>query len=186
MDDGLNLYQNEESVASIHGYAFPIKEPMPETYFLRGADCWGWATWKRAWDKFEPDGKKLQQLLRQKNLEKAFDFNGTQPNIQMLKDQIAGKNNSWAIRWNASAFVNNMLTLYPGKSLVQNIGLDNSGQHCAVTDIFDVNLSETPIAIKPIAIEHSMNAYQSYVQFFKKLQAPLHKRLARRVKKIFC
>ncbi len=186
MNDGLELYQNDESVASIHGYAFPIKERMPETYFLHGADCWGWGTWKRAWDKFEPDGKKLEQLLKQKKLEKAFDFDGTQPNIQMLKDQIAGKNNSWAIRWNASAFVNNMLTLYPGKSLVRNIGLDNSGQHCAVTDIFDVNLSDTPIVIEPIAIEHSKNAYESYVRFFKKLQAPFHKRLARRVKKIFC
>ena len=47
----------------------------------------------------------------------------------MLKDQIEGKNNSWAIRWYASAFLKNKLCLYPGKSYIQNIGTDGSGTH---------------------------------------------------------
>ncbi len=181
MNEGLDFYQDNEKVASIHGYAFPIKETMPETYFLKGADCWGWATWKRAWDKFEPDGKKLLKLLTEKNMAKAFDFNFTQPNIQMLKDQINGKNNSWAIRWNASAFINNLLTLYPGKSLVRNIGLDNTGEHCAITDIFDVTLSDEKITINTIRVEHSEIAYQHYVNFFKKYQIPLYKRIVRKM-----
>lgn len=48
----------------------------------------------------------------------------------MLTDQILGRNNSWAIRWHASIFLKNMLTLYPKESLILNIGLDNSGTHC--------------------------------------------------------
>ena len=47
----------------------------------------------------------------------------------MLKDQIANKNNSWAVRWYASAFINNMLTLYPAKTFVKNIGDDGTGTH---------------------------------------------------------
>ena len=47
----------------------------------------------------------------------------------MLEKQISGQNNSWAIRWYASAFLKNKLTLYPSKTLVQNIGL-TSGTHC--------------------------------------------------------
>ena len=102
---------------------------MPSTFFLKGADCWGWATWKRGWDLFEYDGKKLLKALIQKKLIYQFNYNNTFDFERMLKNQIEGKNDSWAIRWYASALINNKLTLYPGKSLIQNIGLDNSGVH---------------------------------------------------------
>jgi len=48
----------------------------------------------------------------------------------MLIDQIAGHNDSWAIRWHAACFLADRLTLYPGKSLVTNTGVDGSGTHC--------------------------------------------------------
>lgn len=68
MNESLDMYENEERVASIHGYIYPIKETLPSTYFIRGADCWGWATWKRAWDLFELDEKKLLDEIKKHNL----------------------------------------------------------------------------------------------------------------------
>jgi GT2 family glycosyltransferase len=55
MNDALNTYEQDERVISVHGYTYPVDEPLPETFFLRGADCWGWATWKRGWELFEPN-----------------------------------------------------------------------------------------------------------------------------------
>lgn len=183
MNEALTLYQHEAQVASIHGYTFPLKEKMPETYFVRGADCWGWATWKRAWDKFEPDGNKLLGILQKKGLQKIFDYQGTQPYMQMLKDQINGKNNSWAIRWHASAFVNNMLTLYPGRSLVQNTGLDNSGEHCVATSILDVPLTASPILLNRLPIEKNAIAYHAFVRYFKSLREPFYKKVIRKIQR---
>jgi len=51
MNDGLVAYADEPCVASIHGYRYPSKQTLPKTFFLRGADCWGWATWRRAWNQ---------------------------------------------------------------------------------------------------------------------------------------
>ena len=48
MNEALEKYEDTETVASIHGYLFPVLEHLPETFFIRGADCWGWATWSRA------------------------------------------------------------------------------------------------------------------------------------------
>jgi len=141
MNDSLNLYEHEYSVASIHGYIYPI-DGLPKTFFLKGADCWGWATWKRAWDIFEPDGMKLLSQLETEKSQKEADFNDSYAYTQMLKDQINGKNNSWAIRWYMSAFLKNMLTLYPGRSYVENIGNDGSGTHCASSDEFSTNSYE--------------------------------------------
>jgi hypothetical protein len=132
MNDALELYRDREEVASIHGYIYPVEGALPETFFLRGADCWGWATWKRAWELFEPDGAKLLARLRDGKLTKAFDRDGSYEYTRMLEDQISGRNDSWAVRWYASAFLADRLTLYPGRSLVQNIGMDALGTHCDV------------------------------------------------------
>jgi hypothetical protein len=130
MNSGLEIYRHDHKVASIHGYNYPLGFLPFRTYFLRGADCWGWATWSRAWARFEADGKKLLSALLDRGLQRKFDFDGSYPYTEMLRDQIAGKNQSWAVRWYASAFVNDMYTLYPARSLVDNIGFDGTGQHC--------------------------------------------------------
>ena len=56
-----------------------------------------------------------------------FDFNGKYGYTRMLRRQTEGKNNSWAIRWNASLFLKDILSLNVGKSLIQNNGFDGSG-----------------------------------------------------------
>lgn len=130
MNRGLDLYAGDSRVASIHGYVPPTIEPLPAAFFLRGADCWGWATWDRSWRFFEPDAARLLASLEERGLTYAFDLDGSYPYTQMLRDQIAGKADSWAIRWHASTYLRGMLTLHPGRSLVRNIGLDGSGVHC--------------------------------------------------------
>ena len=57
MNEALEAYENEPRVASIHGYIYPINN-LPEAFFIKGADCWGWATWNNKWSIFERDGKK--------------------------------------------------------------------------------------------------------------------------------
>ncbi len=187
MNEALDLYENEEAVISIHGYIYPVAKPLPETFFIRGADCWGWATWKRGWDIFEKNGAKLLAELQQKNLTKKFDFDGTYPYTRMLEDQISGKNNSWAIRWYASAFLAEKLTLYPGKSLVQNIGIDGSGTHCADISQFDVELFNEKILIKKISITEDEKAREEIKKFFKPKRSFVEKwrhKISKKIKKI--
>jgi len=171
MNDALNLYANEERVICIHGYLYPIKIELPETFFIKGADCWGWGTWERGWDLFEVDGQKLLHKLKAKKLTREFDFNNSFPYTRMLEDQIAGKNDSWAIRWYASAFLAEKLTLYPGYSLVRNIGLDGSGTHHENTNNFLVSEIQKPIEIKPIPIQESNSARRAFEDYFLSLQS---------------
>jgi Glycosyl transferase family 2 len=173
MNDGLDLYTNDERVVSIHGYAYPIEKQLPETFFLRGSNCWGWATWRRGWDCFNPDGAYLLNELEKRNLIAEFDFNGTYRYTQMLKDQIAGNNNSWAIRWYASAFLANKLTLHPGRSLVQNIGNDGSGTHCSYNSIFDTILNSSPVKLDRIKVEDSKLARTEFESFLAGISKPV-------------
>lgn len=174
MNDALAKYENESSVACISAYIYPAKQ-LPELFFIKGADCWGWATWKKAWNVFEPDGTKLLHELCHKKLEHQFDFQGTYPYTQMLRDQIAHKNDSWAIRWYASCFLKNMLCLYPGKSLITNIGLDGSGVHSGVSKNYKSALTTHAVAVKDIPVEENTIALQSIKNYFASIIEPQKK-----------
>lgn len=147
MNDGLVVYADDPQVAAIHGYLLPLLGELPETFFLKGADCWGWGTWARAWQHFNPDGADLLQQIKARGLAHEFDLGGRYPYVRMLRDQVAGRNQSWAIRWQASVFLRDMVTLYPHRSLVRNIGHDGSGTHAAPNPDFDVVLSPGPVAV---------------------------------------
>jgi hypothetical protein len=167
MNEALDRFADDERVISAHGYVYPVQETLPEAFFLRGADCWGWGTWRRGWSLFNPDGQALLDELERRSLIKAFDFNGTYGYSRMLKSQIKGENDSWAIRWYASAFLANKLTLYPGRSLVQNIGNDDSGTHCGTTSVFDVNVYDAPVKIDGLLVEESEVSRNAIERFFR-------------------
>ena len=168
MNEALEQFVDDDRVISVHGYVFPVDIILPEAFFLPGADCWGWATWRRGWQIFNPNGKYLLDELMRRHLIQEFDYNGAYPFLNMLRDQIKGENDSWAIRWHASAFLANKLTLYPGRSLVNNIGNDSSGTHCVTSEDFDVELSKTSINLNNVIVEVSPIALEAFEHYFKK------------------
>jgi hypothetical protein len=186
MNEALDLYARDTRVVSIHGYIYPTLHKLPEAFFLRGADCWGWGTWKRAWDNFNPNGKALLEQLKTKGLTKAFDFDGAYPYTKMLEDQILGRNDSWAIRWYASAFLENGLTLYPGRNLVRNIGTDNSGTHCEATSQYDVDLSLRRIDLNNLEVIDSQDGREAFKFFFLDNKRSILERLTNKFLSLFC
>ncbi len=170
MNDGLNCYRDDHMVCSIHGYWFPVDHNMPETFFLKGADCWGWATWARSWVTFQHDGRMLLKELLDRQLSFDFDYEGTYPHTRMLKSQIQGKNDSWAIRWHASCYLKGMLTLYPGRSLVNNVGHDGTGTHCDTDSAFASAVTSLPISIERISIEPTLEARAVLIDYFRRIQ----------------
>jgi hypothetical protein len=185
MNEGLRLYENDENVISIHGYVYPVEEKLPNTFFLRGADCWGWATWRRAWNQFQPDGSLLLKRIIESKQTEQFDFDGTYPYLRMLMDQIAGKTNSWAIRWYASAFLENKFTLYPGKSLVSNIGGDGSGTNNGFEYLLPAPLSQDPVEIMRIEVSQNTDAFQAFAAYHRKAGNPgLWNKIKRKLKTV--
>lgn len=181
MNEALQLYEFEEKVISIHGYIYPLKKQLPESFFIKGADCLGWATWKRGWNLFEPDGQKLLVELMQKKLTREFDFNGAYEYTNMLKAQILGNNSSWAVRWYASAFLNDCLTLYPGYSHINHIYNNERGTHCGETAFLNTQLSSKPIRIEKLPIEENICARKEIEKYFMSLEPSLSKRIQNKI-----
>jgi hypothetical protein len=166
-NDGLNEYKSNLSVASIQGFSYKIKNPLSSPYFLRGADCWGWATWRDRWLLFDSDAEKLLNEIKLQKLNKLFDLNGAFPYSKMLERQSRGEIDSWAIRWHASIFLKNMLSLYPNQTLVKNNGFDGSGTHTGKNKGFESNFPQDAIVIENIEICASKDALFQIQNFLR-------------------
>jgi hypothetical protein len=145
MNEALDFYENDDRVICISGYVYPIKG-LPETFFVKGADCLGWGTWKRGWNLFDYQSKYLLKSI--KPFKREFDFNNSYPFYRMLKKKAKGKLDSWAILWYVSAFLNNKYTLYPRQSLVRHIGNDILATDRQMEDWLDGELINKSIDIK--------------------------------------
>lgn len=180
MNEALDLYVNDEKVMHISGYIFPIKptKHIHETFFYRATSCWGWATWQRAWQQFRPDAHQLLEQIETKKLCRQFDIDDTRPYTEMLRQQAAGKLDSWAVRWYASVFLAKGMCLHPSNSLVENIGHDGSGSHCDISDTYSVNRHDAPVKIGRISpVEENRAALQAIRKFNLSLMPSQSQRL---------
>jgi len=183
-NEALTHYADAEEVMHISAYMFPLQDnTLPQTFFFRAAFSWGWATWARAWKNFNPD---IDGLMAQFDAAKIHQFSieGTMNFWKQMQDFKARKNNSWAIRWYASVFLKNGLTLNPAQSLIHNIGHDGTGVHSNIEDTYGVQIAQLPVTYFPAALHENMPAYNAIKYFLKNRKGSLLQRGLRFAKQL--
>ena len=144
----------------------------------------GWATWADRWKYFERNPEKLIEEFSKEdiyhfNLEGAYDF------WNQVQQNIDGKLFTWAIFWYATIFKNDGLCLNPVHSLVQNIGHDGSGCHCAkgvYKESMPLNHIPNKFQEELVECERCVEQIKVYLNG-QKPQLSLHIQIARIVKR---
>lgn len=169
MNKALLRYKNDTKVMQISGHMFNVDiDCTGDAFFLPFATSWGWATWANRWALFDANCYGYKRLKNDKNTIKKFNLDNSYPYFQMLEDQITGKIDSWAIRWNLTVFFNDGFVLFPKDSLVSNHGFDGSGVHCKNDEIDAVTLSAFKVANFP---QHVKVEEQYKIKVFDYLRA---------------
>jgi hypothetical protein len=183
MNEALDYYVNTPEVMHISGCRYPIDSfGSEDTFFLHVPLCWGWATWKRAWDTFEKDISVMRCFDRK--MVKHFNFENTYTFWKQIELNKAGKINTWFVFWYANIFLRGGLSLFPARSLVNNIGMDKSGTHRGNCKDYDVKLTATKINVTSISLSESVEGYELHLRYFKKIKMGLMKRVVRKVRHI--
>jgi hypothetical protein len=128
----LTRYENDQRVMSITGDNFQhgIVRSNASYYFSKYPHCWGWATWRRAWDKFDlqipywPEFRDSGQLLNFCHHLREVAYW-----TRMLDLVYAGELKSWAFPWMLACWMNHGLTAIPQRNLVANIGFGADATH---------------------------------------------------------
>ena len=180
MNMALAKYRDEPEVWHIAGWNYPIDPAgLPEAFFWRAMNCWGWATWEDRWAHFGRDTAAIGSAItseqtRYVNLDGATDF------FSQFEDNARGRTETWAIFWYLTIAMRKGLCLNPTVSLVENIGLDGSGEHCGLEEAagpFDYNRE---IPALPTQIEEHQEALG---RIQRHLRLPLHRRAAKALKR---
>ena len=134
----LAYYRDDERIMHIGGANFQDGNTRGNGsyYFSNINHIWGWATWKRAWGKYDVGVSSYPELLRQDMLPHLF----TNPKMEKFWEKrfelaYNGKIDTWDIQWQYAMSVNHGLAVIPNQNLVANIGFDAAATH--TTDKFN-------------------------------------------------
>lgn len=183
LNAALDRYADDAQVMQVSGYMFPVKraESLPDCFFSRLPTSWGWATWRRAWQRFESNAARLLEQIDRQGA-RAFDLDGAFPYREMLEQNSRGVLDVWGARWYASMFLHEGLCLYPARSLVNNIGMDGSGEHCTPSTAYDVVLSSGVPRLWPPAVEPSVAGEAAIRSFLHDRTRPSFRSVAARLR----
>ena len=175
MNRALYTYENDERVMHISGYMYPIdNQGLPETYFLRAATCWGWATWSRAWQYFEKYVDKCMVQFNRK-MKKLFNYGNSKNFWSQIVGNKKGVLDTWAIFWYASIFLHDGLALHPNNSLVHNIGCDESGTDCSISERYAVEIGNAQITMFQKIIDVDNDALSRLIQYYRSNKKPYYR-----------
>ncbi|WP_406659834.1 glycosyltransferase [Methanolobus sp. ZRKC3] len=139
----LSNYELDERIMNVSGYAPPIEMPGDypyDIYFSYRFSSWGWGTWRRAWKYYSNDPRILETIDSSNSMKKKVDLAGLDL-YSMLKRQINGKINSWAVFWAINIIMHDGFSINPVKSRIMNIGHDGSGTHCSPDERYNVQIN---------------------------------------------
>lgn len=184
MNDALDYYQDDKKIWSISGYSFPMKslKKYPHDIFYSYRGCsWGWATWSDRWDTVDWQVSEYNQFINSQEWIERFNRGGVDL-TNMLKMQMERKIDSWAIRWCFAQSNQDMYTVYPRISYLENAGCDGSGMHSGADDEYYTDMSGCIPKCKFETLEIDRKIAK---EFQMKYKDTLKKKIKRRLQKIF-
>lgn len=134
MNEALDHYCDDLLAFSVTGHTFPepfLRIPKDygfDTYSGYRCSSWSWGTWRNRWQRIDWSMDYFPSLCQNTAARDEFKQGGSDL-LTMLRLQHDGKIDSWAIRFCYAHHAHDMRCVYPTKTLVRNIGLDNSGTH---------------------------------------------------------
>lgn len=147
----LDKYENDERISMIAGFNVDEVTPdcMDSYFFTTAFSIWGWASWRRVAERWDPSYsfmhqpeklQKLQRVAKERNLRSDM--------LQMFKDHSeSGKEYFETIYW-ADMLLHDSLAIMPARNQINNIGLMADSTH------FSADLKTTPHRIRHLFTMH--------------------------------
>ena len=188
----LEKYKDDERIAMISGNNYtPIKEISSDYFFTKYGHIWGWATWKRVWDKFDVNLPFLENDITSGfdkiNYLTKDEFKYFKKRWKHLFEKINNDTiNTWDYQFSYFRMINNLISIAPRVNLVSNIGLFSSrtGNTSKNNDNYVPADSDFILLKHPAEIRISLE-YEKY--HFKKIinkKSPLSQRVYRKIIRI--
>jgi hypothetical protein len=145
----LERYRDDRRIMHIGGVNFQdgIQRSTGSYFFSRKPQIWGWATWKRAWDLYDPDILSYPEF-KKNHLIRFITRDTYQQKIFLRKfDSVYDHSvDTWDFQWEYTILTQNGLAITPEKNLVSNIGFGADATH---TTSYHHDFADKPVESMP-------------------------------------
>jgi hypothetical protein len=179
MESLLSEYENDLRIGMITG-TNPVSKYVSEYSYMfsRFKNCWGWATWRSAWEKMDYNMDWRKTSLAQSVVNNS-GFNGKDNHRWRWQQQYIdnGWVSAWDWQWYFSLAAQNQLCVFPKYNLISNIGNDANATHNASGNItFTTRQLEFPLTHPPLVVPDV-----AFEKLMYKNTSPLGRRINRHI-----
>jgi len=126
----LYKYKDEERIMHIGGSNFvepEMKVNKESYYFSIYPHIWGWASWRRAWSKYDFTMERFEELMELREFKEYY-------NEEIFINTKNKSLDTWDSQWVYTVLLNKGLSILPYLSMITNLGYaENSGSHLSKT-----------------------------------------------------
>ena len=146
----LDKYRDDSRIASITAQNAQLgrKRTNYSYYYSRYSHCWGWATWKRAWQYYDLHIKLWQEVKASNILSHILIDPKAVSYWNKVFDSIS-KNPTgitWDYQWTFACWMQGGLNIIPTHNLVSNVGVGADSTHFTSDQEFSyINIPTKPM-----------------------------------------
>lgn len=126
----LTIYSKDENIMMVSGTNYAGKRRLIENgeyFFSKNFSIWGWATWRRAWEKYNFEINDWNEAVRSKKLKEVIDnwllYKYYSSVFHLVKNK---KINTWDYQWVYCCIYNQGFSIVPVENLITNIGVNGT------------------------------------------------------------
>ncbi|AEN06202.1 glycosyltransferase family 2 protein [Halolamina sp.] len=133
----LDRYRETDRVMMINGTnrLGTWKADHQDYHFVTYQGVWGWATWRDAWDRYDPEMRAWEDTAVRDRIRETIDdderFEYYEHRFQRSYD---GASPAWSRMWRFALLANDGLAAVPSRNLVSNVGFDDRAVHTTDPD----------------------------------------------------
>ena len=133
----LKRYKDDKRIMHISGTNIEGQSRIKESYFISNCfNVWGWATWRRAWNKYDVEMQEWGRIDKRKFIKSLkFDLLNSVRSWRIFSLTYKNKIDTWDYQWDFVCRICKGLCIVPKKNLIANIGFGGDGTHTVDKDM---------------------------------------------------
>jgi len=101
------------------------RDERQDYHFSNGGGIWGWATWRRAWQAYDPEMELWTAKHVRDRLRDVIANRSQYTHLRTVWDRThRGEIKTWDYQWSFARNINSGLSIVPSRNLVSNVGFD--------------------------------------------------------------
>ncbi len=127
----LAKYRMDNRIMLISGYNAQQswQSDKQDYFFSHLGGIWGWASWGRAWKKFDLEMTHLDEVIQRQKLRHLLGEQLGKIRENQFLDCRNKQIDTWDYQWAYSRHINSGLAIVPSRNLIENIGFREDATH---------------------------------------------------------